>query len=182
MEWNKEQYDTIACQQYPGQTCCGYAEHFETCYMHNIKNLYYPDPKKQEPVVEPQPDHTSYYEITLTTTKDDPYELRQWVQTIAKSKMFQCRDMPYCIELTKAGLPHIHAILCSEKKYIDATKIKSLGYPYRYSCSRVRNLEAFTNYINKEKNNISTIEYCNKKGINQFENGYIKEEPEANKL
>lgn len=170
------QFDVIPCQQRPGQTCAGYSEHFDTCYMHNIKNTYFPDKTRPAPALPDIPAYQSYYEVTLTSTKDDPYELRQWVSKIAKSKMFGSKDMPYCIELTKRGLPHIHALLCSDKKYIDSTKIKSLGFPYRYTCDRVKNLDAFNNYINKEKNNPLIIDYCKRKGIPQFDNAVQKEE------
>jgi len=73
------------------------------------------------------------------------------------------------VELTEAGLPHIHAILYSSNKYCDGTKVKStIKYPYRYEFKRVKSLVGYNNYIMKEKNNPLIIDYCQKKGIPQF--------------
>lgn len=122
-----------------------------------------------------QQNFASVYEVTLTTTKDDPYELRQWVKKIADSAMYGVVDMPYCIELTQAGLPHIHAILYSSKKYCDGTKLKKLKFPYRYEFKRVRNLEQYVKYVHKENGNNLILDYCQRKGIQQFDNGVSKE-------
>lgn len=117
---------------------------------------------------DPIPAHKSTYELTLTTTKDDPYELRQWLKKIVSSRMFNVVKWKACFELTEAGLPHIHAILYSDNKYCDSSKIKSLKYPYRYEMKPVRQLEAYNNYILKEKDNPIVQEYCLKKGITQI--------------
>lgn len=125
----------------------------------------------QEPIQEPAeiiPEHKSVYELTLTTTKDDPYELRAYLNKIVRSRMFGVVKWKACYELTEAGMPHIHAILYSENKYCDATKIKALKFPYRYELKPVRSLHGFNNYILKEKNNPIVIEYCAKKGIPQI--------------
>lgn len=114
--------------------------------------------------------YKSVYELTLTTTKDDPYELRQFVKKISESSIYDVIDMPYCIELTTNGLPHVHAVLYSKKKYCDASKIKVLGFPYRYELKRVKNLDKYLIYIKKEKDNPTIIDYCTRKGIPQFDN------------
>lgn len=139
------------------------------------------DKKVEQPVRQPQvqvdvlPAYTSCYEVTLTSTKDDPYELRQWIQKIANSAMYAVVDMPYCIELTEKGIPHIHAILYSNKKYCDGTKVKRMKFPYRYEFKRVRDIEKYKNYIYKEKDNPVIIEYCFRKGIPQFSNAIQKD-------
>lgn len=165
---------SVPCQVYPGKEC---QTHFEPCFMSHIAKKYWL--KKVTEVVKPQvprpKEYLSVYEVTLTSTKDDPYELRQWVNKIAQSAMYSVIDMPYCIELTKAGLPHVHAILYSKKKSIDASKIKKLGFPYRYECKRVKSLDNYENYIMKEKNNPIIIDYCTRKGIQQFDNAIQKE-------
>lgn len=174
-----EDFTEVDCKLYPGKKC---TTHFEPCFMDYIAQKFWR--KKILEVVKPPKQELinweSAYEVTLTTTKDDPYELRQWIQKIAKSAMYEVIDMPYCIELTQAGLPHIHAILYSKKKFIDGTKIKKLKFPYRYECKRVKDLAAYKNYIIKEKNNPIIIEYCLKKGISQFSNAKDNEirEPE----
>jgi len=114
--------------------------------------------------------YNSVYELTLTTTKDDPYELRQWVSKVSQSDIYDVVDMPYCIELTDKGMPHIHAVMYSNKKYCDASKIKVLGFPYRYELKRVKNLDKYLIYIKKEKDNPTIIDYCTRKGILQFDN------------
>lgn len=172
-------YTEVDCLQYPGKKC---TSHFEPCFMDYIARQYFK--KKIVQVVEQQqkqqqkqqqPAYKSVYEVTLTTTKDDPYELRQWIKKIADSAMYEVVDMPYCIELTKAGLPHIHAILYSKKQSIDASKIKKLKFPYIYECKRVKDLDAYKNYIIKEKDNPIIIDYCTRKGIDQFSNAVSKE-------
>lgn len=162
----------VPCKLYEGKEC---STHFEPCFMDYIANKFWR--KKIMQVVQPKKELINWesaYEVTLTTTKDDPYELRQFIKKIADSAMFSVVDMPYCIELTEAGMPHIHAILYSKKRFIDASKIKKLGFPYRYECKRVKNLDAYKNYIMKEKENPIIIDYCLKKGIEQFSNGTQK--------
>lgn len=147
-----------------------------SCAVHDFDVCTCIFDKKEQPVPQQamQQDYKSVYEVTLTTTKDDPYELRQWIQKIAESKIYDVTDMPYCIELTEKGLPHIHAILYSKKKYCDGTKLKSLKFPYRYEFKRVRHLDKYIEYVHKEKNNNIIIEYCQRKGIPQFDNGTKK--------
>lgn len=122
------------------------------------------------------PVHASVYEFTLTTTKDDPYELRQFLTKFTQSAMYAVVAWKACLELTNAGLPHIHAIIYSRNKYCDATKVKKLGFPYRYELKRVRDLVAYNNYLLKEKDNPAIIAYCENKGIPQFWSDGIREE------
>lgn len=119
----------------------------------------------QEVVDKFQP-YTSLYELTLTINEDDVYTLREGFNKIVSSAMFELKGYIACIELTKAGLPHIHALLFSNKKYVDGSKIKKL-YKYRYECKRVRFPGNYYNYINKERDNPLVIDYCNIKGVPQ---------------
>lgn len=115
----------------------------------------------------------SVYELTLTTTKDDPVELVNYLNKIVKSAMFDVSYWESCIELTQAGVPHIHAILYCKRDHIDASKIKApkgINFPYIYTCKKVRSLKGFINYIRKEENNPLIIEYCRVKGVSQFLN------------
>lgn len=153
-------YIPVDCKLYPGKQC---TTHFEPCFMDYIANRFWR--KKVLAVIEKpqQPEYKSVYELTLTTIKDDPYELRQFIGKVARSVMFEVVDMPYCIELTEAGIPHIHALVYSKKRSIDASQIKKLGFPYRYECKRVKSLPAYRNYIMKEKDNPIIVDYCLKK-------------------
>lgn len=126
------------------------------------EEVYFPGP------AHPIPEYKSVYELTLTTTKDDPYELREFLRKVCRSKMYNVVHWKACFELTGAGLPHIHAILYSSNEYCDGTKIKALKFPYRYEFQCVRNLAAYNNYIIKEENNIDVSIYCQAKGIKQI--------------
>ena len=161
--------------------CCGNCEYIDRRSQKEIEmgafspkwkpkqrviQAYEPDP--EEVFFPGIPEHESVYELTLTTTKDDPYELRAFLKKVCKSKMFNIVYWKASIELTKAGLPHIHAILYSSNKYCDATKIKALKYPYRYEFIKVRDENAYNNYIIKEKYNVDINMYCERKGIPQI--------------
>lgn len=116
------------------------------------------------------PGVASVYELTLTSPDDDVYYLRQSLQKIVESAMFEVKKWEACIELTKAGLPHIHAILYSSRQHLDSTKIKT-KFKHLYELKRVRSLNNYLNYIKKENGNPSILAYCEKKGIPQFWDG-----------
>lgn len=118
------------------------------------------------------------YELTLTTTKDDPYELRTALNKIIKSKMFNVKKYVACMELTKNNLPHVHACLWMDCKYVDVSKVKKF-ISYRYEFKPVRDLDAYLNYIKKEDGNNIIREYCQKKGIEQI---WPKEKLEEEKV
>ncbi|AUM61759.1 Rep [uncultured virus] len=110
----------------------------------------------------------SVYELTLTTTKDDPYELRQYLDKIVKSKMFDVKAFKACMELQENGNPHIHAMLWSGKKVLNSNHIKTkIKFPYRFTLKFVRRQQNYYNYILKEKDSPIIIEYCQRKGIPQ---------------
>lgn len=117
-----------------------------------------------------QPPNTLAYELTLTTTKDDPYELRQILATVISKPMFGVKSWGACFELQKNGMPHIHSVLYTENKYMDITKMKRY-IPYRFECKRVRDLDKYLNYIQKDSGAPSILEYCARKGIDQFWHG-----------
>lgn len=169
----------FVCNRIPDFKCHGMFEHWNTCYMPALKTRINIECGIQvhEPEEIKHPEHASAYEVTLTTTKDDPYELRTWAKKIANSKMYGVISAPYAVELMKSGMPHIHMLIYSFKKTLDGSKLKTLGFPYRYTFARVRNLDAYFVYINKEKNNPLNIEYCLRKGIPQFDNAIPQEVP-----
>lgn len=111
----------------------------------------------------------SVYELTLTTTKDDPYEIRQYFQKICESKMFAVKAFKACFELQENGHPHIHAMIWSGKKVLNSNHVKTkIKFPYRFSLKFVRRQLNFYNYILKEKDDPTIIEYCLRKGIQQL--------------
>lgn len=111
----------------------------------------------------------SVYELTLTTTKDDPAELRQYLDKIVASKMFGVTAYKACYELQKNGKPHIHAMLWSTKKVLNSNHIKSkIKFPYIFTLKFVRMQPNFYNYILKNEKDISTIEYCLKNNLTQI--------------
>lgn len=117
-------------------------------------------------------DAASAYEVTLTSTKDDPKELRDYLKKIVESKMYSVKAWEACIELQENGNPHIHAVIYSDKKYCDGTKVKSrIKFPYRYKFARVRSIENYLKYIHKENDNLVIQEYCERHAIPQFFNG-----------
>lgn len=111
----------------------------------------------------------SVYELTLTTTKDDPYELLQYLRKIRDSKMFGILAYKACLELQKNGHPHVHVMVWSNKKVLNSNHIKSrIKFPYIFTLKFVRKQLNFYNYILKEKDDPITIEYCRIKGIQQI--------------
>lgn len=134
-----------------------------------VKQVKAARPEVPEPIPLP-PGTESVYELTLTSPDDDVYYLRQSLQKIVESRMFEVISFKACVELTQAGLPHIHAILYSKKKFLDATKIKT-KFKHRAELAKVRNLNNYLIYIHKEDGNPIIQDYCQKKGIPQFWDG-----------
>lgn len=114
----------------------------------------------------------STYELTLTTTQDNPQEIREYLEKVVRSAIFGVLKWEACYELQENGMPHIHALLYSSKKHLDGTKIKSpkgpVKYPYIFNLKKVRNMDNYLNYIHKENGNPIIEKYCNEKGILQF--------------
>lgn len=130
-----------------------------------------PKPVEQLPVevVDKFAPFDSLYELTLTTTKDDVYELRQWFNKIVRSAMYMVKGYIACIELQKNGNPHIHALLFSTNKHCDSSKIKkSLKFPYLYTMKKVRKPANYYAYINKEADNPIVKDYCVSRGVDQI--------------
>lgn len=152
---------TYPCLIFPGKRC---VIHPEPCMSTYYINKYIDNKERGEVVEVP---NKSVYEITLTTTKDDPKELIGYMDKIIKSKMFGVEYYEYVIELTEKGLPHIHAVIYSNRDKIDQSQIKAKGikFPYRYECVKVRNLPKYLIYIHKEKHNNIVLQYCEKHNI-----------------
>lgn len=143
--------------------------------FNKYKPITMPDPPKPVVPIEPLPEVNgidgvlSVYELTLTTTKDDPYELRQYFKKICDSKMFDVKAFKACVELQKNGMPHIHAMIWSGKKVLNSNHIKAkIKFPYIFSLKFVRRQLNYYNYILKEKDSDVIIEYCQTKGIPQI--------------
>lgn len=119
-------------------------------------------------------DHKSVYAMTLTTSEDDPYMLRDFIIKFTNSRMYRVSAIAYSFELTKKGIPHIHAMVWSTKKYLDAKKIEQrLGFKGRYTLDKVNDEISYANYMLKDRSNQDVIDYCTKKGITQIVS-YIK--------
>lgn len=122
----------------------------------------------QNPIGAQVPANTrSIYELTLTSPVDDPHFLRQKLDLICKSNMFEVISYIGAFELTQARLPHIHAILYSKRKFLDASKMKKM-FPHRMEIKKVRDHQAYLNYIFKEKDNPDIIQYCQDKNVTQL--------------
>lgn len=134
--------------------------------------------KKVEKVVEPERvggvplfEAKSMYELTLTTDKDDPYELRQYLDKVIKSKMYEVKRWEAVIELQKNGNPHIHAVLYTDRDFLDTSKLKAkkgIGFPYRATFEKVRKPTNYLKYMKKDFTDNITSNYCLKKGIPHF--------------
>lgn len=143
-------------------------------YIKQLQSLgLMPSPKVnvQQPLPQPVVDkfqpYDSIYELTLTIDKDDVLELLAYFNKVTHSAMFEIKGFIACVELTQSGLPHIHALLFSNRKHIDASKVKKL-FPYRYTCKKVRLPGNFYEYINKERDNVTVQNYCTAKNIPQI--------------
>lgn len=122
------------------------------------------------PVPEPfSIESCSYYELTLTIpTAQDHAELFTGLRRLLSSKMVGMLSFEACLELTKKGVPHIHALIYSEKRYINASKLK---YPHRFSCSAVRSVPQFRAYIYKYRGREDIARYCELFNLPQFFRG-----------
>lgn len=151
-----------------------YGYHDVWCTLWECRSIRFDDePPVREPLRVggvPLYEAASVYELTMTSTKDDPYELRQFFSKIVQSKMFDVKHWEAVFELQKNGNPHIHACIWSSKKYCDGSKIKGKGinFPYRYEFKRVRDVDKYLLYMKKDLANNITIDYCAKKGIEHY--------------
>lgn len=121
-------------------------------------------------VIHPEiPMHSSVYHLTITTDKDDPYEIRDALHKFVQSAQVEAVYWIAAMELTKAKLPHIHVAVYSKRKYIDVKKISKAKYfQKRFQLNQVKDLEKYLLYINKNYRCIDTEEYCARKSIPQF--------------
>lgn len=125
------------------------------------------------------PIHSSVYHLTLTSNVDDPYEIRNTFHKFIKSAQVEAVYWIAALELTKAGLPHIHVVIYSARKYVDVKKISQAKYfRGRFQLNTVRNLDNYLLYINKNFRSLITEEYCARKGVPQFWS--IKDVAESN--
>lgn len=135
-------------------------------YMPELKAKPAPAPLPQE-VEDKFAPYQSIYELTLTTPVDDIAALREGFLKITRSAQFAVKGYIACIELTEAGVPHIHALLFSNIPKLNASKIKAM-YPHRYECKKVRMPGNYHAYINKEKDNQLVKDYCTLHNVEQI--------------
>lgn len=110
----------------------------------------------------------SIYELTLTVPSvDDLKELIDGFYKIITSKMYEIHYYEGCIELTKAGVPHIHAMLVCGNKTPKASTIKKL-YKYRFTCQKARMPDAFREYVWKGWGDFLIKNFCEDYNIRQF--------------
>lgn len=115
------------------------------------------------------PMHSSVYHLTLTTDKDDPYEIRDALHKFVQSAQVEAVYWIAALELTKSKLPHIHVVVYSARKYIDVKKISKAKYfQKRFQLNQVKDLDKYLLYINKNFRCLITEEYCARKAIPQF--------------
>ena len=116
----------------------------------------------------------SVYELTLTTPDDDPLPLRRFLDRVVSSKMFGVLAFTACFELTKNGMPHIHAMLWSSKNLLNSNHIRvKMGYPHRFTLSKVRMETNYWDYIHKDCDNPETQAYCAKHDLEQIWGGVL---------
>lgn len=108
------------------------------------------------------------FEVTLTTVSTEPYKLIETMNKIVNSKMFEITTWKACLELTANDRPHIHMWISSPSQ-IQPSRIRKI-HKERFTCSRVRNPQAYLEYLEKEKENAKVINYCLEKECSQFYN------------
>lgn len=111
------------------------------------------------------------YELTLTIPPNamTPVELYGWLDRIATSRTQSCVGYVACMELTKAGIPHIHAMLFTSK-YVDKSKVT---YPHRFEFKKVRSVENYLIYIQKCLDDPDIQAYCQQHGVPQYKKQLI---------
>lgn len=120
-----------------------------------------------ENIHETKLNYKSVYELTITSVSVDPSRIVSELDRVVNSVQSSVVNYHACIELTQAGMPHIHAILYSSLKYINQSKLKRFIQD-RYSCKLVRDEKKFLAYIHKEKGNHIVEAYCTRHNVPQF--------------
>lgn len=138
-------------------------------------STFKPEPKTKSKTtpkfVMPVVDFVSTYELTLTTPDDDPKPLWEYIDRVCKLKSFGVVHIVAALELTKAAKPHIHALLYTNKRFLDAKKVK---YPHRFELKKVQSLDRYYEYIMKDVKDPRTIEYCNLRQVDHLINKKIE--------
>lgn len=127
-----------------------------------------PDPTDRE-LLNLEKSHSAW-ELTITTDIDEPQIILAEFNKFVSIKMFDIVRYYGQFELTQAGLPHIHAVILSEKKSIDVSKVKRY-FKKRISFSRVRDLQKWIEYIKKNSEDILIKDYCVEHNIEQIIDG-----------
>lgn len=102
------------------------------------------------------------YFITLTCMSDLTTLLIR-LKRILKAKMFEINYAEGCLELTKAGRPHAHLFVRSNKKYLDKNKLTRSNKDI-VDLQRPQSEENVLNYIKKETTK-PPLDYLIKYGV-----------------
>lgn len=112
------------------------------------------------------------HEFTLTVPSGESHP--EMIKTLAdgfykviSSKMWDVAYYEACVELTKAGIPHIHAIVVCDAKPMKAANAKKL-YPHRLSVTRAKDVTALRDYVWKGWGDFLIKNYCDNHYIRQF--------------
>lgn len=139
--------------------------------MRKFAKALIPTDGPPRPDLGPLPEGTAF-EVTLTVPPDDSTVIM--IKTLADgfykilgSKMWDIVYYEACVELTKAGIPHIHAIVVCGGRPLKAANAKKL-YPHRMSVTRAKDLVALRDYVWKGWGNISEKNFCDDHNIRQF--------------
>lgn len=100
-----------------------------------------------------QADSVKHYAITLTTSgKRDVSHLKDTLKKILTSKSIAPEHFEWCIEDTKAGMPHIHAYI-KTNNYVRARDVLRFNSGDRVDVKIIKGLAIpkWTNYIAKEE-------------------------------
>lgn len=92
-----------------------------------------------------------YYEVTTTHPDRDVNRLKNTVDRLRKYA--QAAAFEGHFEIGKKGLYHYH-FLIKTNKYLRKKQIENCNDNYRVSIAKVRNLDAYQNYINKSPENV----------------------------
>ena len=96
-------------------------------------------------------DKCLYYEVTTTHPDRDVNQKNNMIKRLRKYTQAELFEGHF--EIGKRGLYHYH-FLIKTKKYLRKKQIENCNDNYRVSIDKVRNLDAYKNYINKEPQSV----------------------------
>lgn len=88
------------------------------------------------------------------------HELLSCLDFLRNSKIPGTNKFEACLELTKSGEPHLHVLLWSTKKYMDKTKLKSVGHVDVKKVKDSSDVIKIRKYMAKMEEDPQLIKYC----------------------